>query len=165
MLYKTLFRQGLVFENYLKQGTEDEIQGVKKIVDQLSETALPATLVQQLSTIKNDVHLLIVGEMWCPDCQLNITAIEHMALLQPKIKLAIISKETAEQQLMQRMGLNQIKIPLVAILNEQYQLLDSFIERPQTVVLVNDFDRIESDYFAGKYLLATINEILTKLAV
>ena len=165
MLYKTLFTQGLDFETYLKQGTEDETQAVNKVADQLSEAVLPETLVQQLSAIKKDVHLLIVGEMWCPDCQLNITAIKYMALLQPKIKLSIISKETAKQQLMELMELSQIKIPLVAMLNEQYQLVNSFIERPQTVISVEDFDRIKSDYFAGKYLLATISEISRKLAV
>jgi thioredoxin family protein len=164
MLYKTLFEQGVDFSTYIKQGNAKECLAVSNVANQLTNDTLPQSMQSRLANISTNIHLLIVGEMWCPDCQLNITAIEHMVLLQPKIKISIISKATAELHLMELMALSQVKIPLVAILNEHYQLVNSFVERPQTVTSSADFEGIKEDYFDGKYLLDTMNEILDKLS-
>ncbi len=169
MVYQDLFLQGRNYLDYLAQGSKEEQQAVAcattKITKQIAEIGLPTELQKKLANIKSGVNLLVVGEMWCPDCQLNITAIEQLTLLQPKIKLAIIGKELAEGYLLQALSIETIKIPLVVILNNNYHKVATFVERPEKVLNYPDFSKIKSAYFAGDHLIDTMAEIINKLAV
>lgn len=163
--FETLFQQGVNFTEYTQQGTDAERASVNKVSNILKSKLLSDSLLKRLSSVATPVHLLIVGEMWCPDCQLNITAMQQMSVLQPKIQLAIISKEMAELQLYKLINLSQIKIPLVAILNKNYQLIGSFTERPKSVTEVENFIKIKDDYLAGNYLENTIGDVLDSILI
>lgn len=165
MIYQKLFSQGRNYTDYIAQGSEAEQQAVSKVTKKLVKVELPTELQKKLATINTDVKLLIVGEMWCPDCQLNIAAIEQLTLLQPKIQCVIISKEQAENNLLSALSLNSIKIPLVLILDRDYQNQAMFIERSDSVLKHENFSQIKASYFAGDYLLDTMVEIINKLPV
>jgi hypothetical protein len=169
MVYQKLFLQGHCYLDYLAQGSKEEQQAVAgvtaKITQQIAEIGLPPELQKKLANIKSSINLLMVGEMWCPDCQLNITAIEQLTLLQPKIKLAIIGKELAERYLLQALNIETIKIPLVVILNSHYQKVGTFVERPETVLNYQYFSEIKKAYFVGDYLIDTMAEIINKFTV
>lgn len=162
MNYSEVFHQGIDFKGYLNQGTNKEIQLVFIIFNQFKGHVSQATL-KRLSLIKSDLNILISGEMWCPDCQVNMTAIQCISQIQPKIKLSIISKELAEKQIMLPLGFNKVSIPFMLLMDSKFTLYDLFIERPKSVIEVKYFDDIKEDYLAGKYLNDTVCEILDKL--
>ena len=162
MIYKTLFEEGVQYNTYLKQGDENEVEAVCSVKTKINKLITHST-ADKLTEIKSKVNLLVVGEMWCPDCQLNITAMNHMSEQQALIKLSIINKGQAEEHLLRVLELNEIKIPLVIILNANYQLTGLFVERPSSVKSTENFNQIEDAYFAGNYLDDTVCEIMEKI--
>ncbi|WMR51496.1 thioredoxin family protein, partial [Pseudomonas aeruginosa] len=98
------------------------------------------------------------GEMWCPDCQINLAALDFAQRLQPNIELAIISKGRAEDDLRQRLALERIPIPLVLVLDEEFNLLGRFVERPQAVL--DGGPQALAAYKAGDYLEHAIGDVL-----
>jgi hypothetical protein len=159
MSHKALFNKGIDANTYLHQGSDEEIESVITHTNYLG-SRLPQSICERLSSIKKEVHILICAEMWCPDCQINVTAISYISELQPKIKISIISKVCAEEHLMETLPGNNIKIPLMLILDSEYLLNGLFVERPITVLLADSFEKVKDDYFAGEYLHDTIGEIL-----
>lgn len=162
MLYQELFALGINYADYVSQGSDEEIQAVAKIEQQVLFNLTPL-LKQQIAELSVNAYLLVTGDMWCPDCQLNIAALNQITKLQPKIKMSIISKILAEEKMLSLIENNEIKIPTVAILNHDFQVKSFFIERPTVVASNDDFAGIKDSYFAGHYLNDTINEILEKL--
>ena len=161
MLYQELFNLGGSYSDYVNQGSDEEIQALAKIDQQL--LSLTPTLKQRISELNMDVHLLVAGDMWCPDCRLNIAALNHITKLQAKVKMSIMPKVLAEDKMLALLDMKEIKIPAVAILSDDFQLRSLFIERPMVVANHNNFDEIKDSYFAGHYLNDTISEILDKL--
>ncbi|SHM50010.1 thioredoxin family protein [Phytopseudomonas punonensis] len=157
--YQDLFAIGEPFSAFASRGLPTEIETVQTAEAQLGRAdALSANTQQRLAAIKGRYHLLAAGEMWCPDCQLNLAAMAHLQRLQPKVSLAIISKARAEHALKTRLELERISIPLVLVLNEEFELIGRFVEQPQAVV--DGGEAIQADYRAGRYLESTIDDLL-----
>jgi hypothetical protein len=155
--YETLFQIGDTFEAFVCRGLDTEKEAVERFSRRLSMN-LTCPTVERLEQVQARYHLLIAGELWCPDCQLNITALKTLNRLQPRIDMAIISKARAEHDLKDRLQLERIAIPLVLVLDENFELLGTFVEQPTSVI-----DRGESardDYRNGRYLEETITEVL-----
>ena len=162
MTYKKLFSQGCNYTDYIAEGSVAEQQAVNQIEKQLALINLPEQTKSKLAQLNKPIYLLVVGEMWCPDCQINIAAINYLQSLNKNIELAIISKEQAEKSLVNVLAIEAIKIPLVIVLDGHYNKLGVFTERPVTVARHEDFKTIKPDYRAGHYLLDTIIEISDK---
>jgi hypothetical protein len=158
MRYKALFDQGIEFQTYLAQGSEEEVLAVVTAADSLV-SQLTSELAGKLTQLEHDINILIAGETWCPDCQLNITAIRAMAELQPKIKVSIISRDFAQENLLDKLDITEVKIPLAVVLDQYYELKGLFIEQPKTVKL-SQSDEVKAAYNKGDRLSDTITEIL-----
>lgn len=162
--YKALFDLGDNFYTYVGRGSQQEILAMAKISSLLeaSET-LPKSTLDILSDITEHYYLLAAGEMWCPDCQINLTALNKMCEIQPKIHMAVISKGRAEDEIMADLGLGEILIPVVAILDSNFQIIGRFIERPSPVSISEPEEQVKDDYEKGKYLNTTICEVLAQI--
>lgn len=157
--YQELFNIGEDFESFVSRGLPAEITAVRQIQHTLAEPgAIAAASLQRLRAVQDRFHLLVAGEMWCPDCQINMTVIDYLRRTQANIDLAIITKGRAENELTQRLELQRIPVPLVVVLNDQFQMVGRFLERPQQVVLGGD--AVKADYRAGKYLESTLQDLL-----
>jgi alkyl hydroperoxide reductase subunit AhpF len=165
MTYRELFENGDNYHTYVGRGTQQEQQAVAKVVKCLEgEDCLSRVALDRIKSIKSICYLLVSGEMWCHDCHINITAMNKLCELQPKIKLSVISKGRAEDEIMERLGLDEILIPVVAVMNSEYEVIGQFIERPHSIANFNDNETVKDDYAQGKYLEATILEIINQLA-
>lgn len=156
--FQALFAIGERFDAFISRGLPAEIATVQTARERLSAKPLSAAIQQRLQAIEGRYHLLAAAEMWCPDCQLNLTAMDHLHRQQPRIELAIISKSRAEHDLKERLGLERISIPLVLILDEQFALIGRFVEQPHAVIAGGD--AIKPDYRAGGYLESTLDDVL-----
>jgi len=157
--YQNLLAIGEPFDAFASRGLPAEIETVRTAQAQLARPdALNAETHRRLAAVQGRYHLLAAGEMWCPDCQLNLAALAHLQHLLPKLNLVIISKARAEHALKARLKLERISIPLVLVLNEEFELIGRFVEQPQAVV--EGGEAAQADYRAGGYLESTINDLL-----
>lgn len=158
--YQDLFAIGESFATFVSRGLPAEIAAVQTAQNQLERAeAISASTRQRLAAVQGRYRLLAAAEMWCPDCQLNLTAIDQLQRLQPGVALAIISKGRAEHALKQRLNLERIPIPLVLVMDEQFEPIGRFVEQPQAVV--DGGEAAKADYRAGRYLENTLNDLLT----
>ncbi|WP_296256247.1 MULTISPECIES: thioredoxin family protein [unclassified Pseudomonas] len=157
--YLQLFNHGEAFESFVSRGLPAEIAAVRVIQQKLAapEAITPATQ-QRIRAVEGRFHLLAASEMWCPDCQINVTVLDFLQRMHPNIGLAIMSKGRAENELKERLGLERISIPLVLVLDEQFQVTGRFIERPRDVLAGGD--AVKPEYRAGHYLESTIRDLL-----
>ena len=162
MAFKNFFEQGIDFKTYLAQGTEDEALAVIKAADALAGQ-LTQSLAMRIVSLEQGANILIAGETWCPDCQLNITAISAMAELHPKIKVSIVSRDFAQENLLDKLDITEIKIPLVVVLDQYYQPKGLFIEQPTKVKESQD-EALQSVYDNAELLTQTIEEVLDIIA-
>ena len=166
-LLQQLCAEALTFEQYIAQGSQAEQQAVTIIQAQLSSsnTSLKGS-IKRLKAFEKSVNLLVVGESFCPDCHVNISAFEFIVLQQSKVKLHLISREVAQEKLLEILPLTEIKIPLLLTLDENYQLIHQkigdnlFVERPNIVKQIADFNSVKENYINGEYLNDTLEQII-----
>lgn len=157
--YEELFAIGEGFDAFVAHGLPDEIAGVRKVQQQLAKPgSISAETLRRIQAIEGHYRLLIAGEMWCPDCQINVTVMDHLQRLQPRVELAVITKGRAEDDLRERMALDRILIPVVLVLDGNFQPMGRFIERPLEVVAGGD--ALKPAYRAGEYLESTLRDLL-----
>lgn len=159
--YSQLFDIGTSFDAFVATGLEAEIAGVHRARQALADTPLDEPTLQRLVALKGTYHLLAAGEMWCPDCQLNLTALDYLCQVQPRVSLAIVTKARAEHGLRERLGLEKVSIPLVVALDDRFEPVGLFIEQPQAVT--HGDSEIKAQYRSGQWLQATITEVLALL--
>lgn len=156
--YRELFDIGQSYTEFVGSGLPAETAAAAAIAQRLEDQGPAATLLQRIEQIERRYHLLVVGEMWCPDCQINVTVLDDLCRRQPRIDLAVITKGRAEDDLKTRLGLERIAIPLVVLLDEAFELAGLFIERPR---LVREGDEaVLRAYKAGEHLDATLADVL-----
>ena len=159
--YAELFDIGEDFAAFVGHGLATEQGAVARFRQKLESNGLPSALTERLQRIERRYRLLVAGEMWCPDCQINLAALDFAQRLQPNIELAIISKGRAEDDLRQRLALERIPIPLVLVLDEEFNLLGRFVERPQAVL--DGGPQALAAYKAGDYLEHAIGDVLANI--
>lgn len=157
--YQDLFAIGQTFDAFVEHGLPAEISAVREIQIKLAtaDTLTPATR-QRLGAVNQRFHLLVAGEMWCPDCQINVTVMDDLQRTQPNIDLAVITKARAEDALKQPLALERISIPFVLVLNDAFEPVGRFVERPQAVI--DGGDALKPAYRAGDYLESTVKDLL-----
>lgn len=131
--FSALIEAGLSYQRYVSDGLPQEIAAVNGYREKLISTPLPPEQSSALAALQGSYTLIVAAEMWCPDCQRNVTAMQRLCELQPRIRMVIISKGRAEKGLLAPLALDRIAIPTVAVLDEQQQLIGQFIERPASV--------------------------------
>lgn len=156
--YQELCDIGETLGGFVGRGLPGEMAAVQTVQRHLAAGAVSAATIARLARLRRRYHLLVAGEMWCPDCQVNIPAFDFIQRNQPLVELAIISKGRAEDDLRERLGLEKIRIPLVAVLDAEFQLLGLFVERPQQVLAAGQ--AVLPDYRAGRFLDSAIGDLL-----
>jgi len=58
------------------------------------------------------------------------------------------------------LGIEDFKGPTIAVLDENFNIIGSFEERPSAVKAFDNFDDIKLDYLKGKYILDSVNDFL-----
>ncbi|MGM3389179.1 thioredoxin family protein [Stutzerimonas stutzeri] len=158
--YKDIIATGKRFNVFVQEGLEREKSsavGFAKKARKLGTFA--ATTLERLDRLKGTYHLLVAAEIWCPDCHINLAVMDFMCEAQPSIELAIVSKGRAENDLQDTLGLERVLVPVVAILDEAYNLIGTFVERPR--VVSNDATaQLMMRYRAGDHMDDTLQDLL-----
>ena len=159
--YSELFPIGQGFDAFAAAGLPAERATVAQARQTLDTAGISEATLQRLASLKGTYHLLAAGEMWCPDCQLNLAALDYLCRVQPRVRLGIITKARAEQALRERLGLEKVSIPLVVVLSADFEQIGLFVERPQAVI--DGGEAVLAAYKAGQCLEATLTDVLALL--
>ncbi len=157
MTYKELFECGMNHESYVGTGTKEERARIPKNYSRIN---LTEKQMEDIKGIDKKVRFLCVGEIWCPDCQINITVINKMCELNPNLEVSVITRGRGQKFLSEPLEVETVKIPTVVILDENYEKVGLFLEQPKTVKDASDYEAIELDYLKGRYINDTVEEVL-----
>ncbi len=84
--YAELFDIGEDFAAFVGHGLATEQGAVARFRQKLESNGLPSALTERLQRIERRYRLLVAGEMWCPDCQINLAALDFAQRLQPNMR-------------------------------------------------------------------------------
>ncbi|WP_052469354.1 thioredoxin family protein [Pseudomonas massiliensis] len=159
-LYRDIFETGKRYDAFVQDGLASERTAAKAFVEKTGQAdTFSGTSLDRLANLRGHYHLLVAAEIWCPDCQINLAVMDFMRQVQPNIELAIVSKGRAENNYRTALGLERIPVPLVAILDEAYELIGTFVERP-SVVANDSSGQALIRYKAGEHMEDTLRDLL-----
>lgn len=158
--WQTLCGIGFGFADFVKTGTPQEIEEITSIQGRIDGGGpISPETVRRLKALPGHFHLVVAAEMWCPDCRVNVTAMDFLCRQQPNVTLSLITQARAEREMQSALGLTEILVPTAAILDAQYRLIGRFIERP-SFVIERGLEQLGQGYANGNYTDSTITDIL-----
>mgnify|MGYP003370591626 CR=1 FL=1 len=159
MSLKELFEVGKSFESSVGEGTKGERARIFKNNSRLN---LNEEIVSFIESIDCEVNFLVSGEIWCPDFQLNATVLKRFLDINPNFNMSVITMARGKKFMSSALNIEKEKFkgPTIAILDKDFNILGIFEERPQVVRDMPSFDDIKFEYYKGKYLLDTVNDLL-----
>jgi len=162
MTFKELFQVGQTFENYIEIATQGEKDRIPK---NYSRIKLPTDLIDEIEKIGDKIYILASGEMWCPDCQLNITVAKKLVEINDNIELSIISLGRGRRYLAPLLGIEEFKIPTMVVLDKNFNQIGIFLEEPKDLKKLDKNDENKLSYLKGYFLANTARELVEIIKV
>lgn len=157
MSIKELFEVGCSFESSVGEGTKSERARIPKNDSRINFTD---DVIKQISSMDKEINFLVSGEIWCPDFQINVTILKKFCDINSNFNMSVITMARGKKFLAPILGIEDFKGPTIAVLDENFNIIGSFEERPSAVKAVDNFDDIKIDYLKGKYMLDSVNDFL-----
>ena len=79
--------------------------------------------------------------------------------LNTNFDMSVITMARGKKFLEPILGIENAKYPLIVVLDKDFNVLGNFQERPEIVKNAESFDDIKLDYYKGKYLINSANDI------
>lgn len=161
---RNIYAKGINFSSFLELASGEDRDITLRF---LEKTELKDELVDRIKAIDRDIKVLVLGEIWCPDCRINMPAMEIINRLNPRIDFRIIPREGNEMDFEGYMVDGKVKIPTFIIMDKDYKELGHILERPKKV---KDFydrgDQLEiiknsKLYREGYFIVDMVEEILS----
>jgi hypothetical protein len=160
---KELFEIGSTFHEFVNR---DKDTYKEKTLENYHQIEINQELENKIKEIKDIVYILVFGEIWCPDCMVNVPALQKMTDINDKIIVRIVSREGNEAHMINYSPNGKPKIPTFVVMNQEFQVKGIFVEQPQTLKAIeakgNQTEMIVArrKYQRGEYINDTIKEIL-----
>ena len=106
-----------------------------------------------MTSIDKEINILVVAQVYCPDCRAIIPFIEKFSELNNKIKVIYSSRDESSELLKSKTGFT--KIPTI-FYNDKEKLNLFLMEFPNVVNLAfskepNNYDEIKYNFRIGKF--------------
>lgn len=158
-----MFCEGLTFDEYVSKMTPAHQDGFLKScrLVRLSEEDK-----NDLSRLRYSFFIVAFTEAWCGDCRINLPVVASLAAASTHLELRCFSREE-HPQLADKFWIE--RIPTFVILNEEFEEIARWIERPSAVAEALEKGNEEEKRFVrvaynqGRYQPDTIDEILDLL--
>lgn len=156
MTLKELYEVGCSFETSVGEGSKGERARIPK---NSSRIILDDELTNNIINFDKEVKFLVAGEIWCPDYQLNGSVLKRFMDLNTNFDMSVITMARGKKYLESILNIENAKYPLIVVLDKDFNILGNFQERPEIVKNAESFDNIKLDYYKGKYLIDSANDI------
>lgn len=157
MNIKELYEVGTTFETAIGQGTKSERARIPKNYSRIN---FPEDMINTLVNYDKEINFLVAGEIWCPDFQLNATVLKKFTELNNNFDMSIISMGRGKKFVFPILGIENMRFPLILVLDKEFNILGTFEERPKVVHEVSNFEDIKLDYYKGRYLIDSAYEFI-----
>ena len=157
MNIKELYEVGTTFETAIGQGPKSERARIPKNYSRIN---FPEDMINTLVNYDKEINFLVAGEIWCPDFQLNSTVLKKFTELNNNFDMSIISMGRGKKFVFPILGVENMKFPLILVLDKEFNILGIFEERPNVVHEVSNFEDIKLDYYKGRYLIDSAYEFI-----
>lgn len=156
MTLEELYEVGCSFESSVGQGSKSERARIPKNSSRIN---FDEELNNNLINFDKEIKFLVAGEIWCPDYQLNGSVLKKFLDLNDNFNMSVITMARGRKFLEPILGIKDAKYPLIVVLDKDFNILGSFQERPNAVKNFPNFDEIKLDYYKGKYLSDSANDL------
>ncbi|WP_430884775.1 thioredoxin family protein [Fusibacter sp. JL216-2] len=166
-MLKELFNAGHDFETFMQGDEGKHVDNVRHFLE-LSSDAMTDVLTSRIKEIES-ARLVVFGEVWCPDCMINMAVLESIHRVNTNIEYAILPRDGYEDKLKSLTPDSSAKIPTFIVVDSNWNAKGMFLEKPQVVKDVEAGDDqvkrivVKRDYRKGKYILDTIEELVELL--
>lgn len=163
---KGLYESGISYNEFIKQENGDYEDKITSIYDSIN---VEDTLEKKIKSIEGQYKILVFGELWCPDCVINVPALKKITELNENIEMSIVSRKGNEEYLEDFTINGKAKIPTFLIYDEKFGYKNNFIEQPTIIKnIMQKGDQVEiivskRKYRKGEYCIDTLKEIIDKL--
>ncbi len=157
MNIKELFEVGTTFETAVGQGTKSERARIPKNYSRIN---FPEDMINTLTSFDKEINFLVAGEIWCPDFQLNATVLKKFTELNNNFDMSVISMGRCKKFIFPILGVENMRFPVILVLDKEFNILGTFEERPKVVCEISNFEDIKLDYYKGRYLVDSAYEFI-----
>ncbi len=127
---KELFNKGISFREFLEEGKEEHREKTLNIFKNIN---FENSFIERIKSINKKVNVLMVAEIWCPDCMINVPIVGKMEELNNNINISIVDIENNREFFSKYQVEGSIKIPTFVFFDEDFNETGHFIERPSLV--------------------------------
>ncbi len=121
------WQQGLTVEQFVESMTQHK-EPMKR---RLKEVTLQADQIRCLQKMQKPLYLAVMTEDWCSDCLMVLPILVKMAEASGKIELRIFIRREWQNLRSYYHSQDIPSIPVATFLDEQFQPLVTWIERPR----------------------------------
>ncbi len=163
LTFRELYGLGCGFEEFINK---DQDINREKTLEIFEAIDMDEETVHKIKNISESVYILAFAEIWCPDCMINVPALQKINDINPLIDFKILPRETYESYLADYKLGGKVKIPTFIIFNKEFEEMGHFIEAPKVLrELVAKGSQVEvvvakRKYRKGEYVKDTIKEIV-----
>lgn len=167
MILKELFEAGCDFEDEFNKSDSLHREKAQEYRDGMK---ISEEIINKIKSIEDELYILGFSELWCPDCQINLTVIDYITKLNPNIKLKLQGREGNEEIIKEHSDDGRVKIPLFIYLDSEFEKIGSFIELPSNVRAVENSDNqvekivTKREYRKGNYMEQTILDFINDIS-
>ncbi|MDR5658363.1 thioredoxin family protein [Serpentinicella sp. ANB-PHB4] len=161
---KEIYLKGVQFQTFLE---EDLNSNKEKTLGIYNNFTIDQNLKKAISDISKEINVLAFAEIWCPDCRINVPALQILRNTNRNFDFRILPREGYEIHMQKYEYKGKPRIPTFIIMDKDFNELGVFVERPSLVKerLTNgsesDIEITKRKYKNGEYLKNTIEEILS----
>lgn len=163
---KNIFMSGTDFETFESQAEKD----VKDKMQGMFDKGISEELKLKISNINKPIHIAAISELWCPDCVINDVALMHLHANNKSINIRVFDRSAFQlEEVMTAMASIDHKIPTFIVMNEMFEVMGIFSERPEFVVNVQSSDdqvqkiTTMKKYRNGEYVEESIKDLLAMM--
>lgn len=163
MTFHELFISGCTFQEFVNKDMDINRDKTLEIYDQIQ---LDEELINTIKEISTGIKVLAFAEIWCPDCMINVPALQKIQDINPKVEIRLQPREGNEEILTPYKVGGKAKIPTFIVMDGNYKELGVFIETPKLIKdVVAKGNQVEiivakRKYRKGEYVINTIKEII-----
>lgn len=166
-MLKELFESGYSFEY---EFNHSDLAYREKTIEYREHMNISKDTIDKIKSIQQPIYILGFSELWCPDCQINLTVMDYLTKLNSNIKLSLHKKSGNEEFIKKYSDDGRVKIPLFIYLNKDFEKIGTFIELPSNVKAIensgNQVKKIvtKREYRKGTYMEQTIIDFIQQIS-
>ncbi|PAB57511.1 thioredoxin family protein [Anaeromicrobium sediminis] len=160
---KQLFEKGVSFIEFVNQ---DKDTHKEKTLEIYNNAEIQDTIKDMIKSIDEKVNILVFAEIWCPDCMINVPALQKISDENSNFNLSIIPREGNESYLEEYKVGGKAKIPTFVFMDKDFNKMGAFVEKPLVVKNIEENGTqpeiivTKRKYRKGEYVEETIKEII-----